>query len=349
MPTIYKYTTPITVDQARYDVLIKRPEYFAVSTKPPVKVGTSRMGDPRQGGRLYGDLSPFNVPVPLGIPAHSNSANYVSRLTTAIQASGFNVAIGSYSPTVFFAQSDSPRVDVVLEGYDGITRIMRNVPIPNEAVPDPTDDGHMCILDMVRGIEYDFSAMTKINGVWHATWGCAMSTTSSYGILPYGMSARATGMSLLGGVIWPQELRAGVIDHALIFAYPYTALAGPVVPATGSDGTSALTDAMPEGSRLQLNPALDINSLNLGYAEKIIATAMQKYGMILADTGGATSIYAINPLSFPSNPYAGIWPADPAVTLANMPINHLRVLDSGPVMPKRYKMVSTPIVQIDEV
>ncbi len=154
----------------------------------------------------------------------------------------------------------------------------------------------------------------------------------------------------MAGVIWPHELKAGVINHALAFAYPYTALAGPVVPATGSDGTSVLTDAMPEGSRLQLNPGVDINSLNLNPIEKIIATAMQKYGMILVDTGGATAMYAANPLSFSNNPYAGIWnSSSPAITLANMPINHLRVLDSGPVLPKQYKIVSTNLVQIDEV
>ncbi len=192
MPTIYRYETPLVVDQARYNQLINRAGYFTTPTKAQSKIGESMYGDPRLGKRLYNDLSPFNIPLPLGIPQHANSANFISRLTTSIQAQGCNVALGEYSPTVYFVDNGTPRADVTLEGYDGTTRIMRNVPIPSHAVVDPSDDAHMCILDMTRGIEYDFFGMAKTNGVWAATWGCVYPTTSS-GFLPYGLSARATG------------------------------------------------------------------------------------------------------------------------------------------------------------
>jgi hypothetical protein len=54
---------------------------------------------------------------------------------------------------------------------------------------------------------------------------------------------------------------------------------------------------MPMGARLQLNPALsehDFNQMGLSRAAKIVARALQTYGMILVDTGGSAKIIAEN-------------------------------------------------------
>jgi hypothetical protein len=55
--------------------------------------------------------------------------------------------------------------------------------------------------------------------------------------------------------------------------------------------------AMPEGARLQLNPALtdaDFEAMGLSAAGKIVARALQQYGMFLIDTGGSPKIMAEN-------------------------------------------------------
>jgi peptidoglycan/xylan/chitin deacetylase (PgdA/CDA1 family) len=59
MPTIYKYMNPIVVDQARYDVLIARPGYFAVATPDPGD-GTNNVGGVAQTDMRLG----LKVPVP---------------------------------------------------------------------------------------------------------------------------------------------------------------------------------------------------------------------------------------------------------------------------------------------
>jgi len=48
------------------------------------------------------------------------------------------------------------------------------------------------------------------------------------------------------------------------------------------------------GQRLQLDPSLDVNTLNLTPASKLAAIAMQKYGLIFTKTNGKgyNSIYA---------------------------------------------------------
>ncbi|MCD6416831.1 MAG: fibronectin type III domain-containing protein, partial [Planctomycetes bacterium] len=94
------------------------------------------------------------------------------------------------------------------------------------------------------------------------------------------------------GLIRPWEIRQGHINHALAFACK-----GPsglyVFPATRSDGQGGLR-SFPEGARLQLDPGLtdrDFERWGLSAAGKVIARALQEYGMILVDGGGHPKIY----------------------------------------------------------
>lgn len=107
----------------------------------------------------------------------------------------------------------------------------------------------MVIIDMDRGCEYDFwQAKRGLFGGWQASWANTISIESN-GIFPKGMSARGSGFVLPAGMIWPQELQKGVIEHALVFSYEHTKEGGPVAPAIESDGTSTREDAIPEGAR----------------------------------------------------------------------------------------------------
>src|SRR5205814_3022062 len=147
---------------------------------------------------------------------------------------------------------------------------------------------------------------------------------------PRGFSARGSGFALLAGVIWPDELARGHIDHALIFSYPDTAAGGFVAPATESDGRSSDAAAIPEGARLQLDPSFDVSILPSW--ERPIGRALQRYGMYLADNGGSTvGLYAVNPQSYPHNPYAGILPGGNYVPLHDIPVDRFRVLAHGPL------------------
>ena len=145
-----------------------------------------------------------------------------------------------------------------------------------------------------------------------------------------GLSARGSGFELLQGVIWPQELEKGAIQHALIFSYNHTKAGGPVAPATESDGTSNDDWAIPEGALVQLDPDLDLATLDLNTYELVVATALQEYGMYCADDGGGISLYAINPISCKNNPYADIWGDESYIMLDKIPVDQFRVLKLGP-------------------
>ena len=66
-----------------------------------------------------------------------------------------------------------------------------------------------------------------------------------------------------------------------------------VWPMTGSDGDSTATFAAPEGARLRLKPSINLDKLNLSKAQLTIATALQRYGAIIGDQSGATSVLKV--------------------------------------------------------
>lgn len=133
-------------------------------------------------------------------------------------------------------------------------------------------------------------------GVWHAGWAGRILNASAHpghyrkllsstgNILedaPWGSTASSLPMA--AGLMMISELQSGHIDHALSIALPDTKAKSWVWPAQRTDGGDTSVDAIPEGARFRLNPALDINSLNLPPFTKMMAVAAQKYGIIVND------------------------------------------------------------------
>jgi hypothetical protein len=110
--------------------------------------------------------------------------------------------------------------------------------------------------------------------------------------------------------------------------------------ATSADGLSTMPGALPEGARVQLDPSLDLDSLHLAPYQETIARAMQTYGMILGDTGGAFALFAVGRNSFPSDPYKGLLPAGDYPDLSAIPADRFRVLS---LPAQQYK----PPLQLD--
>jgi hypothetical protein len=276
---------------------------------------------------------PFALPIPAGAKVDPNSDGYISALAETANSRGFILTFRRWSVPVYYATKSTPRHDVRLTAPWRTANVMLRVPIPARAAPDPSGDGHMTVLEYSKRCEFDFFRARKVSGRWYADWGNTLRTGRG-GVYPHGLSTRGSGFSNLAGLIWPVELRAGEIKHALMFSYPYTSAVGAVAPATETDGQSTRDDALPEGARLQLDPSLDLRSLGLRPYERTIARALQRYGMYLGDTNsGGASVYAVSPQAYSSNPYSGLLPADTYPGLARIPIERFRVLRLGPTIP----------------
>ncbi|HLV65135.1 MAG TPA: hypothetical protein VKY73_04960 [Polyangiaceae bacterium] len=102
-------------------------------------------------------------------------------------------------------------------------------------------------------------------------------------------SADAAGLPIAAHLFSADEIAAGEIRHAIRFILPNALIRERVYvrPATHSTpATSGSSDAPPYGARLRLKASFDESSLNP--AARVVARALKRYGMILADAGNLT-------------------------------------------------------------
>jgi hypothetical protein len=295
----------------------------------------STPGTPRLhpiGARWFSKKSPFNTPIPLGARIDSRSSTMISNLIAETKPSGWPISVKRWTVPVYYGDSSTPRQNVALTSYWAPARVLHDVPVPANAQADPSSDGHMAIIDRDTACFYEFyRAVHAPDGKLSAGWANRGSVTGK-GIQPGAWSTRDSGFVNFAGLIRPEDLRAGVIRHALVFSTMYS-LKGPhVAPATSSGGAPLPppegAKAIPYGARLQLDPALDLRTLDLAPWQKVVARALQVYGMYLADTGGF-SVGAVNPMGYEKNPYTPFWGDSDYAYLPASLVSHLRVLKLG--------------------
>jgi hypothetical protein len=96
-------------------------------------------------------------------------------------------------------------------------------------------------------------------------------------------SADAAGLSILAGLVRLSEVQAGTVTHAIRITFN-TSQQGYILPATHAAGSQPLGSAYPPmGLRLRLKSSVSTSGYTT--ASKVIMTAMQKYGVIIADNG----------------------------------------------------------------
>ncbi len=95
-------------------------------------------------------------------------------------------------------------------------------------------------------------------------------------------SADAAGLPIFPGLIRYDEVATGHIDHAIRVTFDSTRNAW-VHPASHCAGDSDSPSAPPMGMRLRLKPGYGLG--HFSGAAKTIATALEHYGMIVADNG----------------------------------------------------------------
>jgi hypothetical protein len=196
------------------------------------------------------------------------------------------------------------------------------VPIPAGTRPDPSSDGHLAVWDPVNRREWDF----WISGCPTACQQTGGGGSFTHSLVPWvPFAANAAGWPLLAGIVHPEEIAAGHIDHPLVFASPNVGI-GHVCPANHSDGRNADARALKEGTLLQLDPTIDVDALPVPAWQKTLARAMQRYGMYLVDGAGSFSIRTENPIN-----RGDFWGAlgligDSVLFEANFPWQKMRIL-----------------------
>ena len=256
--------------------------------------------------RPYSATGPWNTLIGQAPLVSAQSAGLVN----AIADNGLPLTSDpdQYTIPVYRFDSSTPLKTVKMSGYFsaydngdnsrvgyGYAATINNVPIPTNAVSGAGSDGQIVIWDPVGGTVYAFWQFGRdATGKYVATNGYRYHTTSLYdGRFADGLSGRGAGTPYEAGLVRKWEVDQGHIDHALAFAYNAPS-AQYVYPASKSDGLGGGGVDVPEGTRLQLNPSLtdaDFERMGLSPSAKIIARALQQYGMYVIDNSGSSKIY----------------------------------------------------------
>jgi hypothetical protein len=185
-----------------------------------------------------------------------------------------------------------PKVSMLLGAYaDESDR--GHMPIPYNALiegyPKPGNgDRHVLVLDKDNCWLYElYHGRRQTSPSWSAdstaVWDMTIDEQRPY----TWTSADAAGLPIFPGLARYDEVAAGAINHALRFTVPVTRQAfTPPASHWASSNTSA--DAPPMGMRLRLKASFDISGFSP--ANRVILTALKKYGMIVADNGSAIYI-----------------------------------------------------------
>ena len=95
-------------------------------------------------------------------------------------------------------------------------------------------------------------------------------------------SADAAGLPILPGLVRYDEVAAGRVAHALRFTTNVTRMAY-IYPATHDASSQTSASLPPMGLRVRLKASYDTSRFSL--QARVIADALKRYGMILADNG----------------------------------------------------------------
>ena len=157
-------------------------------------------------------------------------------------------------------------------------------PIPQNARVESGSDAHVLVAQQGVCKLFELYNAHRSGSGWDASSGAVFGLRSD-ALRPDGWtSADAAGLPILPGLVRYDEVRAGVIRHALRFTVQHTQRAY-IHPATHYASSDTNPDLPPMGLRLRLKASYDISHFT--GASRVVLNALRTYGMIVADNGSS--------------------------------------------------------------
>jgi hypothetical protein len=234
------------------------------------------------------------------IDARAVAANSATMISAIGLDRGLHMDFGSYAGYGIPYQvvsSSTPRSTVTFQYADESDRV--GYPIPAtpliEGGAGATGDRHILMVDKDACRLYELFAASKVNGSWRAGSGATWDLRSN-ALRPAGWtSADAAGLAILPGLVRYDEVAVGAIRHALRFTTNRTRKAY-IHPARHFASDSTSTSLPPMGLRVRLKASYDTSRFSP--QARVIAEALKRYGMILADNGSPWYISGMSDARF---------------------------------------------------
>ncbi|MCW2495245.1 hypothetical protein [Jatrophihabitans sp.] len=293
------------------------------STVTVVKTpAASMVGDTQAAGseRFFSATSPWNVQV-ADQPVASNSTVMLSDASERLAAlpetaTGTSVKttyrrvdshlyINTTAWTVPVVSGGTPTSVVCRQVLCGDIPHAINLDVPADASPDPRYDGWFTILDRQHGVGYDlWRARREPNGQISFQYATKWQLKGTGYVSPGTPSARGSGLPLFAGLITPDELQQGLIQHALAISVPGPSQRYFVRPASMTDGNGPV-GSLPEGARIRLRAGVTMKAARDPKTGKLIpltaqqrrtadaiTAALRTYGAIVVDRAAVPTLYA---------------------------------------------------------
>jgi hypothetical protein len=188
-----------------------------------------------------------------------------------------------------------------------------------------TGDRHVLVLQQGKCTLFEMWDAYPHDGGrrWHAGSGAIFHLDTNK-LRPNGWtSADAAGLPILPALVKCAEVRAGAIDHALRVTFDETQQ-GYIHPATHYASDSRNPSLPPMGLRLRMKASYDISHIT-GQA-RVIAVAMKKYGMFVADNGSNWYFQG------EGGKASSCWNDNDLDQLKNVPGSAFEVVKTGPIL-----------------
>jgi hypothetical protein len=222
-------------------------------------------------------------------PTHPNSANLVASVGNPVSLHpdfGSELDGVPWGIPYLLVGKTQPKIPVNYTDY-GDESDPGPYPIPLDAFveggnPD-AGDRHVLAVDQDAKILYELYVARPRADHWDAACGAKFDLASN-GLRPAGWtSADAAGLPILPGLVRYDEIKRGVIDHAIRMTVEVSRKSY-ICPARHQAGSTTSQNAPPMGQRYRLKAAFDISSFPP--AARTVLKALKKYGAIVADNGG---------------------------------------------------------------
>jgi hypothetical protein len=259
--------------------------------------GSSGSGGAGAGTGLFTAANPWNTPVDQS-PKSASSDSIIQWLAANGGWGGGSMRI-DFSITVLHADASTPLESFTKTG-DFFSPDCDYVPFPvpaNGALEGETGytctnngDCHLIVVHAPTNKLYEMWRANFSNGTFYGGCASVWDLGKSYPADLRGencTSADAGGFPIAGMLFSADEVKAGEIPHAIRFILPNSRIRHGIYVHPGTHSTSATSgpaNAPPYGVRFRLRPDFPLASLPSEGA-RVVARAMQKYGMFLADGG----------------------------------------------------------------
>jgi hypothetical protein len=223
------------------------------------------------------------------LPVHPNSSNLVASVgASASVHPDFGSELGGVPwgiPYVLVGNSQ-PKIAVNFTEY-GDESDPGPYPIPLNSFVEGgnpnSGDRHVLAVDKDAKILYELYVAVPRADHWDAACGAKFDLAGNALRKEGWTSADAAGLPILPGLVRYDEIKRGVIDHAIRMTVDVSRKSY-IYPARHQAGSTTSQNAPPMGQRYRLKASFDISSYPP--AAQTVLKALKKYGAIVADNGG---------------------------------------------------------------